>query len=186
MSEEIFYTSPNGDRWVLIRNESAPLVEHRPNARSGGRASRISIEDFLTPANTGPEHQMLRSMQPEPSRETNSAASGLSEQETISTYLARFSYDFHPVDRDKAMEFIKRELDDAREIGLQARILVPFTRGSSSAAVEFEVELENLNQLDQYRHRPSSASLGQKSTWMHAFSSILRGPPIVEILSVHK
>jgi hypothetical protein len=186
VSEEIFYTSPNGDRWVLIRNENALLVEHRPNAGSGGRISRVSVADFLASGNSGPEHQMLRSMQPEPTTGPISASSDFAREETKSTYIARFSYDFHPADRDKAMEFIRCELDDAREIGLRARILVPFTRGPSSAAVQFEVELEDLNQLDEFRHRANSASLGQKSAWMHAFSSILRGPPIVEILSVHK
>jgi hypothetical protein len=71
------------------------------------------------------------------------------------------------------MEFIKRELKDAKEIGLRARSLVPLTRGPSSAAVQFDVELENLNQLDRFRPRASSASLGQKFALDAAFSSIL-------------
>jgi hypothetical protein len=62
---------------------------------------------------------------------------------------------------------------------------VPFTRGPSCAALQFEIELVNLDQLDQFRHQGRSPSLGDKSEWMHAFSSILRTPPIVEILSVH-
>jgi hypothetical protein len=165
----IFYTSPNGDRWVLIRNENAPLVEHRPNAGSGGRISRVSVSDFLAPGNNGPEHQMLRNMQHEPTTEPISASSDFAQEETKPTYVARFSYDFHPADRDKAMEFIKPELEDAKEIGLRARILVPFTRGPSSAAVQFEVELESLNQLDQFRHGASSASLGHTAAWLHAF-----------------
>src|ERR1700709_2685236 len=112
MSEEMFYTSPNGDRWVMIRNDNVPVVEHRPNAGSGGRISRVSVSDFLAPGNSGPEHKMLRSMQPEPSPQPIPPSADFSQEETKPTYVARFSYDFHPADRDKAMEFIKRELED--------------------------------------------------------------------------
>ena len=43
-------------------------------------------------------------------------------------YIARFSYDVLPVNRDRAMEFIRREVEAARTGGLNARLLVPFTR----------------------------------------------------------
>ena len=46
-------------------------------------------------------------------------------------YLARFSYDLLPVDRDRAMGFIRREVDAARVEGLNARLLVPLTRGEA-------------------------------------------------------
>lgn len=101
-------------------------------------------------------------------------------------YIARFSYDFMPADRDRAMELIRNELDDAREQGLTARLLVPFTRTLGSVALQFEVELTNLDQLDHFRHRKGGASMGDKSEWMHAFSQILRSPPSVEILHVHE
>lgn len=185
MSEEIFYTSPNGDRWVLIRNDNVPVVEHRPNASSGGHTSRVSVQDFLGSENNGPEHQRLRTMQNAASQDVASPRPDLAESRVTPRYLARFSYDFSPADRDKAMEFIRRELLDARNIGLNGRILVPFTRGPSCASIQFEVELIELNQLDEFRHREGSTSLGAKSEWMHAFSSILRSPPSVEILTVH-
>jgi hypothetical protein len=46
-----------------------------------------------------------------------------------------------------AIEFIHREVEVARRDGLQARLLVPLTRGHGGAALQFEVELSNLDQL---------------------------------------
>lgn len=71
-------------------------------------------------------------------------------------YLARFSYDVLPVNRGRAMEFIQQEVKSARSKGLNARLLVPLTRGERGAALQFE--------------------------WMHAFSEILTSPPEVTIL----
>ena len=69
-------------------------------------------------------------------------------------YLARFSYDVRPVDRQRAIEFIRREVEAARGKGLNARLLVPLTRGyGNGAALQFEVELTGLEQLDQFRNR---------------------------------
>lgn len=62
MPETIFYTSSNGDRWALIQNGSIVMVEHRPNASSGGQISQMSVKDFLAPDRNGPEHQRLREM----------------------------------------------------------------------------------------------------------------------------
>jgi hypothetical protein len=97
-------------------------------------------------------------------------------------YLARFSYDVLPVDRERAIEFIRREIEAARQGGLQARLLVPLTRGPGGAALQFEVELSSLEQLDRVRHR--SAPGESNGEWMRAFSEILRSPPEVEILRV--
>ena len=44
-------------------------------------------------------------------------------------YLARFSYDVLPVNRQAAVEFISREVEAARGNGLNARLLIPLTRG---------------------------------------------------------
>ena len=49
-------------------------------------------------------------------------------------YLARFSYDVRPVDRQRAIEFIRREVEAARGKGLNARLLVPLTRGHGDGA----------------------------------------------------
>jgi hypothetical protein len=98
-------------------------------------------------------------------------------------YLARFSYDVLPVNRQSAIEFIRREVEAARAAGLKARLLVPLTRGQGGAALQFEVDLTELDQLDQFRHR-GVGSGEETGDWMHAFSEILLAPPGVEILRV--
>ena len=98
-------------------------------------------------------------------------------------YIARFSYDVLPVDRQKAIDFIRREVEAASRKKLKARLLVPLTRGNGGAALQFEVELANLDQFDQFRERgiKSDAKTGK---WMHAFSEILLAPPEVELLRI--
>jgi len=99
-------------------------------------------------------------------------------------YLARFSYDVLPINRQRAIEFIQREVEAARGKGLNARLVVPLTRGhGSGAALQFEVELADLDQLDQFRTR-GVGSTEETGNWMHAFSEILSAPPGVEILRV--
>ena len=44
-------------------------------------------------------------------------------------YLARFSYDVLPVDRQHAIDFIRREMEAARGDGLNARMPMPLRRG---------------------------------------------------------
>jgi len=97
-------------------------------------------------------------------------------------YLARFSYDVLPINRQRAIEFIKREVEAARGKGLSGRLLVPLTRGhGDGAALQFEVELTDLDQLDQFRSR-GVGSAEETGNWMHAFSEVLAAPPCVEIL----
>ena len=96
-------------------------------------------------------------------------------------YLARFSYDIKPVDRDRAIELIRREVEAAGGNGLKARLLVPLTRALGGPALQFEVELTSLDQLDRFRHKSTSEDKGD---WMHEFSQILISPPGVEVLRV--
>jgi hypothetical protein len=98
-------------------------------------------------------------------------------------YLARFSYDVLPVNRQRAVDFIRREVASARGNGLNARMLVPLTRGQGGAALQFEIELTSLDQLDQFRSR-GIGSKEETGDWMHAFSEVLTAPPCVEILHV--
>lgn len=99
-------------------------------------------------------------------------------------YLARFSYDVLPVNRQSAIDFIRREVEAARGNGLNARLLVPMTRApGNGAALQFEVELQKLDQLDQFRNR-GIGSPKETGNWMHAFSEVLTAPPCVEILHV--
>lgn len=98
-------------------------------------------------------------------------------------YLARFSYQILPVNRHRALELISREVEAARKNGLEARLLVPLTRGHGAAALQFEVELKQLEDLEQFRHR-GVGSKGETGKWMHSFSEILVSPPEVEIFRV--
>lgn len=98
-------------------------------------------------------------------------------------YLARFSYDIAPSNRQRALQSLHQELEAARKKGLEARVLIPLTRAHGGPALQFEVALKSLDQLDDFRQHGSG---GPKETgnWMHAFSEILLAPPAVEILRV--
>ena len=96
-------------------------------------------------------------------------------------YLARFSYDVLPVNCQKALECIRREVQAARSVGLDARLLIPLTRGEGGAALQFEVELTSLDQLDQFR-QSGVGSDDETARWMHDFSQILLSPPEVALL----
>ena len=98
-------------------------------------------------------------------------------------FLARFSYQIAPVNRHRALELISKEVEAARKKGLNARLLVPLTRGEGGPALQFEVELKQLEELDQFRHRGVGSS-EETGNWMHNFSEILVTPPQVEILRV--
>jgi hypothetical protein len=98
-------------------------------------------------------------------------------------FLARFSYQILPVNRHRALELISREVAAARKNGLSARLLVPLTRGQGGPALQFEVELKKLDDLDQFRQR-GVGSKDQTGKWMNSFSEILVSPPEVEIFRV--
>jgi hypothetical protein len=98
-------------------------------------------------------------------------------------YVARFSYEFLPVNRQRAIEFIQREIAAARKNKLNARLLIPLTRGDGGPGLQFEVELKGLDELDRFRNR-GAGSESATGDWMHAFSEILTAPPSVEILRV--
>lgn len=54
------YASPNGDRWLLVRDDRANLcVRHEANAASGGHVSTVNVATFLASAGPGPEKQAL-------------------------------------------------------------------------------------------------------------------------------
>jgi len=100
-------------------------------------------------------------------------------------YLARFSYDVLPVNRDGAIDFIRREVEAARRKGLNARLLVPLTRGHGGAALQFEVELRSLDQFEELRHQDSGPD-EDTGAWMRAFSELLLSPPAVELLRLEE
>jgi hypothetical protein len=93
-------------------------------------------------------------------------------------YLARFSYDIKPADRERGIGLIRREVETATNRGLKARLLVPLTRALGGPALQFEVELTSLDQLEGLRDEATG-------DWMREFSTILLSPPGVEVLRVH-
>lgn len=98
-------------------------------------------------------------------------------------YLARFSYSVLPMNRQRAIDFIHREVEAARKKNLSARLLVPLTRGHAGAALQFEVELTTLDQFEHFRERGIESD-DETGKWMHAFSEILLCPPEVELLRI--
>lgn len=98
-------------------------------------------------------------------------------------YIARFSYSVLPINRQQALDFIHREVAAALRKKMKARLLVPLTRGHGGAALQFEVELENLDQFEAFRERGIKSD-EETGKWMHAFSEILLAPPEVELLRI--
>jgi hypothetical protein len=54
------YRSPNGDRWLLIRDDTGrAFVRHQANLPSGGTLTDTEISKFLFEGGLGPEKQEL-------------------------------------------------------------------------------------------------------------------------------
>jgi hypothetical protein len=97
--------------------------------------------------------------------------------------IVRFSYDFLPTHRQQAISLIQREVEAARTQGLQARLLVPLTRAPGGASLHYEIEVDHLDQFDDFR----SSGLGSAQAtgnWMRELSEVLTAPPVVEISRV--
>ena len=90
-------------------------------------------------------------------------------------YVARFSYTFAPIHRKRALEFLREEKAAAEKMGLTARVLVPLTRGRDGAALQFEVELDELNQFDDFRHKKKSEAA------IEGLDDILLTPPMIKL-----
>ena len=80
-AEELFHESSNGDSWSVTHDPTTGVraVIHRANPASGGQASHIEIEKFLSENADGPEHQALRRL-----------------LETSATNTILIAYDIHP------------------------------------------------------------------------------------------
>jgi hypothetical protein len=75
------YNSPNGDRWVLRRDHAGKLVvSHYPNDASGGQASEVGVQAFLSQSRPGPEHKaLIEALASIDAEHNNSEASKVSE-----------------------------------------------------------------------------------------------------------
>ena len=98
-------------------------------------------------------------------------------------YVVRFSYEILPKDREAALRLIQREVEGARAQGLQARLLVPLTRGHGGSGLQYEVEMDTLAKFDNFRAN-ALGSEQETGDWMREFSALLTAPPIVEILRI--
>ena len=98
-------------------------------------------------------------------------------------YVARFSYAIKPIDRDRALELLGQEVKAARDQGMEARLLVPLTRASGGAALQYEILLANLDAFETFREQGMDGEAGTRS-WMRELSALLLEPPAVELLRV--
>src|SRR5207244_4666696 len=95
-----------------------------PSAQQGDRGTRLSL--------VGPplSHQLtLAQCSTRPMAGVGLADLPTATIRSFARYLARFSYEFLPVNRQRALDFIRREVEAAHGNGLNARLLVPLTRG---------------------------------------------------------
>jgi hypothetical protein len=61
--ERVFYTSENGDRWLLLSDEDDVVsVRHIPNASSGGQAATYELGAFLVRERHAAQNQALRAL----------------------------------------------------------------------------------------------------------------------------
>ena len=60
-TQPAFYTSSNGDRWLVVRvgERDAIFVRHEPNQASGGQPSEVDIETFVARGPDSPEGKAL-------------------------------------------------------------------------------------------------------------------------------
>jgi hypothetical protein len=98
-------------------------------------------------------------------------------------FVARFSYQIRPIDRDRALALLRQEVQAANEQGLTARLLVPLTRASGGAALEYEVMVDDLNAFEAFREQGVSGEAGTRS-WARELSELLVEPPAVELLRI--
>jgi hypothetical protein len=98
-------------------------------------------------------------------------------------YVARFSYRIKPIDRERALALLSREVSAANEQGLQTRLLVPLTRPPGGAALQYEIAVDSLDAIEQFREQGVGGEADTRA-WLHELSSILLEPPTVELLRI--
>jgi hypothetical protein len=60
--ERVFYTSENGDRWLLLAGIDIISVRHVPNAASGGDAKTYELGAFLIEERHSAQNRALRAL----------------------------------------------------------------------------------------------------------------------------
>jgi hypothetical protein len=59
-SDLIFYSSENGDDWLLVGGAHGQTVRHRPNVSSGGNSRDVNLKDFLSRERNTPQGKALQ------------------------------------------------------------------------------------------------------------------------------
>ena len=98
-------------------------------------------------------------------------------------YIARFSYSIRPLDRDRALALLGQAVEAAQDKEMEARLLVPLTRASGGAALQFEVTLPDLADFETFREQGVGGESGTR-TWARELSELLLEPPAVELLRI--
>ena len=98
-------------------------------------------------------------------------------------YLARFSYDIKPIDRERAAALLEQEVAAAREQGMEARLLIPLTRPPGGGALQVDVVLPSLDRFETFREE-GMGSAEKTREWLRELSDILLEPPSVELLRI--
>lgn len=98
-------------------------------------------------------------------------------------YIARFSYNIKPIDRDRAIELLTQEVAAAQAQQMYAWLLVPVTRAAGGAALVVQVELSSLDQLEAFRERGLGAE-DETRAWLRELSELLLEPPVVELFRI--
>ena len=98
-------------------------------------------------------------------------------------YVARFSYNIKPIDREQALALLSREVTGAREQGMEARLLVPLTRPPGGAALQYEIVVGSLDAVESFREQGLGGETNTRA-WLHELSALLLEPPAVELLRI--
>ena len=98
-------------------------------------------------------------------------------------YVLRFSYTIKPLDRERAIALLGKEVAAARSEGLEARLLVPLTRPQGGPALQYELVSDDLNAFATFREQGVGGEASTRA-WIRDLSAILLEPPAVELLRV--
>jgi hypothetical protein len=98
-------------------------------------------------------------------------------------FVARFSYSIRPIDRDRALTLLAQEVAAARAQKMDARLLVPLTRASGGAALQYELMLKSLDDFERFRDHGVGGAEGTRA-WLRDLSELLLEPPAVELLRI--
>ncbi len=61
--ERVFYTSENGDRWLMMSSDDDMVsIRHVPNAASNGIEETYELGAFLSRGRHSPQNQALRAL----------------------------------------------------------------------------------------------------------------------------